>query len=114
MRYSGNKIAQISCSFRSPYYTHAEVIGTKGRLDLNSPFKIERGFAKLVFHPKDGDKIKISVPQKELYSGEVEDMHDAILDGTQPYLSLEETRDHIETALALYQSARDQVLISLK
>ena len=114
MRYSGNRIAQISCSFRSPYYTHAEVIGTKGRLDLNSPFKIESGFAKLVFHSKDGDKIKISVPQKELYSGEVEDMHDAILDGTQPYLSLEETRNHIETALAMYQSARDKVMISLE
>jgi D-xylose 1-dehydrogenase (NADP+, D-xylono-1,5-lactone-forming) len=114
MRYSGNKIAQISCSFRSPYYTHAEVIGTKGRLDLNSPFKIESGISKLVFHSKDGDKTKISVPQKELYSGEVEDMHDAILDSAQPYLSLEETRNHIETALALYQSALERKLLTLK
>jgi len=114
MLYSGNRIAQISCSFRSPYYTHTEVIGAKGRLDLNSPFKIESGFAKLVFHSKDGDKTKISVPQKELYSGEVEDMHDAILDGVQPYLTLEETRNHVLTALAFYQSANNKVLINLE
>jgi len=42
----------------------------------------------------------------ELYAGEVEDMHDAILAGRPPYIGLDETRDHVRTALALYESAR--------
>jgi predicted dehydrogenase len=36
----------------------------------------------------------------------VEDLEGAILDGKEPLISLQETRDHILTALALYQSAR--------
>ena len=32
-------------------------------------------------------------------------MHDAILDGKPPYLTLAETRDHVRTILALYESA---------
>ncbi len=113
MLYSGDRLAQISCSFRVPYYTQAEVIGSEGRLELNSPFKIASGIAKLVFHSADGELKEIPVPQQELYSGEVEDMQAAILDGAQPYLSLEETRDHMQTTLALYQSARDGKLVLL-
>jgi len=45
------------------------------------------------------------VPSKELYSGEIEDMHAAILDGAAPYLSLDETRNHVRTILSLIKSA---------
>ena len=31
---------------------------------------------------------------------------DAILDGRPPYLGLDETRNHVRTVLALYESAR--------
>ena len=48
----------------------------------------------------------IAVPETDLYLGEVEDMHAAILDREPNYLSLEETRDHIKTVLALYRSAK--------
>lgn len=44
---------------------------------------------------------------KELYLGDVEDMPAAILDGAAPYLSLTETRHHVQTVLALYESARN-------
>ena len=63
--------------------------------------------------PKDGKPQSISVPKKELYLGEVEDMHAAILDGATPYLSLEETRNHVHTALALYKSARSGQVVEL-
>jgi predicted dehydrogenase len=38
--------------------------------------------------------------------GEVEDMHEAILHGQPNYLTLAETRNHVKTVLALYESAR--------
>ncbi|MEE8567231.1 MAG: hypothetical protein V3S81_01375, partial [Anaerolineales bacterium] len=57
--------------------------------------------------------IEIPVPNEELYLGEVEDMHTAILDGTPSYLTLDETRDHIRTVAALYQAARTNKVIQL-
>ena len=33
-------------------------------------------------------------------------MHDAILNGRPTYVTLAETRDHVRTVLALYESAR--------
>lgn len=98
-------MAQIASSFRSPLHTHFEIIGTEGRLTLNRPFIGMDDGRRLVFHPAEGDEQEIPVPEKELYLGEIEDMHVAILDGVMPYLSLEETRNHVRTVLALYQSA---------
>ncbi len=113
MRYSGDRFAQISCSFRSEYHTSFDIIGTEGRLKLTRPFSVMDEQRRLIFYPNQGEAQEISVPEQELYLGEVEDMHSAILDHAPCYLTLQETRDHIRTVLALYQSARTGKLISL-
>jgi predicted dehydrogenase len=106
MQYGSGKSALISCSFRSPYYNQAEVIGTQGRLVLTRPFNHYEANRHLYFYPDQGEPYEVPVPEVELYSGEVEDMHDVILEGKRPYLTLEETRNHVKTALALYESAQ--------
>jgi D-xylose 1-dehydrogenase (NADP+, D-xylono-1,5-lactone-forming) len=106
MRYPGGGLAQIACSFRTPFHIHVEVIGTLGRLNLTRPFTGLEDGRSLAFHPAQGEAQEIPVPEIELYIGEVEDMHAAILDGAAPYLTLQETRDHVRTVLALYQSAQ--------
>jgi len=112
MRYPGGGLAQISSSFRTPSHTELEVIGTEGRLHLNRPFVgVETG--TLTFYPAEGDPQAIEVPQEELYRGEVDDMHAAILDGATPYISLLETRNHVRTALALYASARSGQMVAM-
>ena len=105
MRYPGGGLAQISDSFRSPFHTEIDIMGSQGRLRLTRPFVgVEEG--TVTFYPEQGEPQPVDVPAKELYLGEVEDMHAAILDGAESYLSLQETRDHVRTALALYASAR--------
>lgn len=104
LHYADGAIAQISASFCTPFHTFAEVLGTGGRLVLNRPFTGPED-GELWFHPAEGQPQHIPVPQEELYLGEVEDMHAAILDGTPSYLTLVETRNHIKTLLALYESA---------
>ncbi|RMG98840.1 MAG: gfo/Idh/MocA family oxidoreductase [Chloroflexi bacterium] len=114
LHYQDGRMAQISSSFRTPFYTYAEVIGTEGRLYLNRPFVgVNDAERQLVFYPKDGTPEVIPVPEQELYLGEVEDMHAAILDGKPPYLTLAETRNHIRTVLALYESARTKQVVWL-
>lgn len=112
MHYSGGRMAQISSSLRSPYYTLAEIVGTAGRLTVTRPFTAVEN-SQMTYYPPEGDPEIIPVPDEYLYLGEVEDMHDAILLGKPNYLRLEETRNHIRTALALYESARKGQIVTL-
>ena len=111
--YPSGGIAQISSSFISPYHTHLEIIGTEGRLVLTRPFNALEEGRQMTFTSPQGDELEIPVPEVELYSGEVLDLNDAILDGTPTYLTLAETRDHVHTLLALYESAHTGKKISL-
>ena len=113
MFYPGKRIAQISSSFLTPFYTSAEIIGSEGRLFLSRPFTYMGENRRMIFYPKEGERLEIEVPEKDLYLGEVEDMHTAILDGTPTYLSLKESRNHIRTTVALYQSASSKQIVSL-
>ena len=112
MGYSGGRTAQISSAFRTPFHTFFEVVGTRGRLHISRPFTgVEK--SKVTLYPLKGKKKNIKVPHKYLYLGEVEDMHAAILDGAANYLTLDETRNHIRTILALYESANTIQVVNL-
>lgn len=105
--YSGGRIAHISSSFYTPFHTYAQIVGTKGTLTIDRPFiGLDDGNPHLFFTAPDGDPEPVGVPFQGLYLGEVEDMHDAILDGRPNYLTLAESRNHVRTVLALYESAR--------
>jgi predicted dehydrogenase len=114
LHYSEGRSAMIGSSFRAPFYTSAEIIGTEGRLSFNRPFVVLDRSRKMIFHPRDGESREIPVPEKELYLGQIEDMHAAILDGAPNYLSLDETRNHIRTVEALYKSARSEKVVHLE
>ncbi|MCB0207506.1 MAG: hypothetical protein KDH89_22010, partial [Anaerolineae bacterium] len=107
LHYGNGAMAQISSAFRTPWYTHFDVMGTEGRLVMTRPFTGTEGEERrLTFVGVDDAALELAVPEQELYAGEVEDMNDAILTGRPPYIGLNETRDHVRTVLALYESAR--------
>jgi D-xylose 1-dehydrogenase (NADP+, D-xylono-1,5-lactone-forming) len=111
--YEGGRMAQIASSFRTPLHTEVEIFGTAGTLVLSRPFINISAGGKMVFYPAAGEPEALPAPDKHLYLGEVEDMHAAILDGKPSYLTLDESRNHVRTALALYQSAREQRIVML-
>ena len=114
LTYSGNRVAQISCSFRTPFHMSVEILGTLGRLYLTRPFtRLDGADREMIFYPADGKPQKIRVPKKETYAGEVEDMHAAILDGEPSYIRLEESRNHVRTAQALYAAANSGQTVKL-
>ncbi len=114
MHYPGGRIAQISSGLRVPFHTSAEIIGTKGRLEMTRPFVgVQEGESRMMLYPVEGDPEEIPIPDQYLYLGEIIDMHAAILDGDANYLTLAETRNHIRTVLALYESARTGQKITL-
>jgi predicted dehydrogenase len=108
LHYSGSRMAQISCAFKTPFHSFVQILGTEGTLTIDRPFVQLAGGPHLYFKKSDGSREPVPVPSKELYSGEIEDMNASVLDGTPNYLSLAESRDHIRTILALYDSARNK------
>jgi predicted dehydrogenase len=115
LQYSGTRLAQISCSFSTPFFEFAEIVGTAGRLALKRPFvfAVDEHRPDLTFHPAEGEPETIAIGDEYLYQGEVEDMHAAILDGKPNFVTLAETRNHVRTAIALLESARTGQIISV-
>ncbi len=102
----GEVLTQISCSFNTPFHTFIEVIGTEGRLHISRPFTSMDRKPQVIFTDHKDRSKEIQIPKKSLYLGEVEDLQNAVLDGSPTLISLKETRNHIRTTLALHESAR--------
>ena len=68
----------------------------------------------MIIKGENGETEEIPVPEMDLYLGEVEDLQAAVLDGAEPFLSLDQTRDHIRTLLALYESAGGNAPVRLE
>ena len=113
LHYEGGRMAQISSSFRTPYHAYVEVLGTDGRLIINEPYKPFLTGNDFIFEDENGRREEIPVPEMDLYLGEVEDLQAAILDGTPPYITLQETRAHVATIVALYESATSGAPVAL-
>ena len=104
LRFASGLLAQFDCGFRAPYRAAMEIVGTKGAIELASPFKPAGGeWIKI----KRGDSVEqLRSPEYELYLGEIEDMERAVLDGQAPRVSLENSRANVATIVALLESAR--------
>ena len=104
MRFASGLLAQFDCGFRAPYRTSMEIVGTKGAIELESPFKPAGGeWIKI----KRADSVELlRSPEYELYRGEIEDMEQAVLDKRAPRISLENSRANVATILALLESAK--------
>lgn len=110
--YGNGRIAQISSSFSSPFYTMTEILGTEGSLLVTRPF-IKQDEGQVIYTPANSEPEEIAIPNEYLYLGEVADMHDAILSEQPNYLTLAESRNHVKTVLALYESAQTQQVVYL-
>jgi predicted dehydrogenase len=114
MTYPGGASGQIACSFEIPFATMFEIHGTQGKISINRPFtRMDEREREMIFTDPAGRSEKIKTPRINPYFAEVENMHAAILDGVPTCVTLAETRDHIRTVLALYESAKTGKVISL-
>ena len=112
MVYPGGGLAQIGSSFQVPFTTRVEILGTTGRLTLSHPFTGVED-SQVVFHPAEGKPERLKIKKQALYQGEVEDINAAILDGAPTYISLQESRAHVKTVLALYEAAQSGRTVEL-
>jgi predicted dehydrogenase len=111
MQFPGFIFAQFDSSFRTAFRTLVEVVGSEATLTIARPFT--PGRKEIIKLSRDGKYQDIPLRGPDLYSGEIEDMADAILTGKPPEVSLADSRANIKTLLALYQSARSGQSVSL-
>jgi predicted dehydrogenase len=104
MQFAGGLLAQFDCSFAAPYRTFMEVVGTEAILEAPYPFKPGLDAHMIL---RRGERAEtITAPGQELYSGEVEDMADVILEGRSPRVPLSDSRANVAVLAALLESAR--------
>jgi D-xylose 1-dehydrogenase (NADP+, D-xylono-1,5-lactone-forming) len=104
LRFPGEVHGQFDCSFVLPSHTFMEIVGTEATLIIPLPFK--PGEATKIFISRGGKTETVRIKGQFLYTGEVEDMADAVLLGKPPRMSLADSRGNAATILALFESAR--------
>lgn len=105
LRFPGEVYAQFTCSFAMTFHATMELIGTEGLLNIPVPYKPGEDEHILFTHPNNTTEA-IPVAGQVLYSGEVEDIADAVLLGKAPRVSLADSRANVTAILALLESAR--------
>jgi predicted dehydrogenase len=113
MEYNGLRFAQIRSSFAMPFAAGITILGTKGRIEIARPFNSMENHRKVLHVDANGKENWISIPRFDLYSGEVADLNAAIMDNREPLLSMEETRNHVRTLLALTAAAKEKQSVML-
>jgi xylose dehydrogenase (NAD/NADP) len=112
MRFPGGVLAQFDCGFRSDFRAQMEFIGSQGTIIIPSPFKPEAREKILLYRGDEEQSIRVRGPAL-LYSGEVEDMTDAILFGKPQRVSLADSRANVAAIVALLQSAKEGKPVSI-
>lgn len=105
MRFANDVYAQFDSGFRTPYRVHIELAGDKGTINIPMPFQPYEN-EKIIWKTGDKEEV-ITIPGEHLYRGEVENMADAILNGTPIRMSLQDSRNNVLTIQTLLRSAKE-------
>jgi xylose dehydrogenase (NAD/NADP) len=113
LRFPGGAYAQFDSGFKAPYRSEIEIVGTDGAIRVRHPFK--PGLHETLEILRNEETVETDdIPGQELYSGEVEDMADAILSGKSPHVTLADSRGNCAALLALLRSAREGRPVAVK
>lgn len=90
---------QFFASFRSSFSTDTVIHGSEAQLHISHPFTNVDACKAYI---RRNDEIEIlDVPRQYLYSGEVENMHDIILENKIPVVSLQQSKEVLKTILKI-------------
>ncbi|MBL8079398.1 MAG: Gfo/Idh/MocA family oxidoreductase [Anaerolineales bacterium] len=104
IRFANGVHMQFDSSFKFPFRSYMEIVGTEGTLIVPNPFKPGKNNSLQLNQGNDATILKVK--GGELYMGEVDDMCDAILKDNPPRVSLEDSRANVAVIVALLKSAQ--------
>lgn len=99
VRYPSGMIAALHCGFNAHTRVRAEIVGTKGVLEIPDPFLDAAGALTLI---NGTERRSIPVAQSDRYRGEIEDFADAVLQHRAPSFPLAESLRNAEVLDRLF------------
>jgi predicted dehydrogenase len=110
LRFPGGLLAQFDSGFAAPDRERIEIVGSDATLVLDAPFLPEpEGPPPSVTLWRGREATPVEVPSIDQYHAEVDDLMSAILDGTEPRLTLASSRGNVATLVALDRAARTSI-----
>jgi D-xylose 1-dehydrogenase (NADP+, D-xylono-1,5-lactone-forming) len=110
LRFPSGLLAHFESGFAAPDRERVEIVGSAATLVIEHPFLPEPdGPPPRMTILRDGEVEVVEVESIDDYRAEVDDLAAAILDGTEPRVSLAFTRGGIATLAALDRAARSSV-----
>ena len=107
LRFPGGLLAHFESGFTAPDRERVEVVGSAATLVVEHPFLPEPdGPPPVLTILRDGAAEPVEVESVDDYRSEVDDLQAAILDGTEPRVSLGFSRGNIATLVELDRVAR--------
>jgi predicted dehydrogenase len=108
IHFSGGVVGQISSGFRTPFREGIYLVGSDGILHLPEPWKpgLKGSDSVMTLTARNGAVEEIVTPAVDPYLCEVQAMESCILDGADPVVPLSLSRVFLQSALAIYASAR--------
>jgi predicted dehydrogenase len=108
MRFANGVVAQISSGFRSPFRKGAQIVGSRGMIQVDDPWKPGGTGqpSQVNFTGWDNAQETLTFPATNPYLTEVQAMEACVLDGAEPVVPLDRSRIFLRSILALYESAR--------
>ena len=109
----GNVQMSFTCSTQSHLMQHMRFIGTKGRLELPVPFnpiadqESEIHLWQNVNHPSQNPKV-IKIEKSDQYTNQVDQMNNAILNGTAFPYSLEDSLKNMKIIDSIFRSSNSR------
>lgn len=103
MRFGNGVHFQFDCGFKSPFRSFMEIVGTEATIQVPNPFK--PGLKEELLLVRGDEREVVKIKGRELYSGEVEDLCNAVQLGRSPRISLLDSRGNIAAILKLLESA---------
>jgi predicted dehydrogenase len=107
LRFEGDVFAQFHCAMNTFRQEFVEVVGSEGRLRLDSAFLPGTADAVIQLDRQGEGKTEVVVPGAEQYRLMVEHFAECALKGTEPRYGLDDAAANMAAITALYESARD-------
>jgi predicted dehydrogenase len=111
MRFPGDVVAQFDCSFGQPHYERLDVVGDKGWLLVESPWR-KRGEGELLVRHIDHLR-RIDTPEANAYVLEIDNFAAAVAHEAAPLIGPTESVGQARTIEALYRAAAEGRAVEL-
>ena len=108
LTFSNDVVAHLCCSIKSPFREGVCIVGRDGCISIDKPWKpgLDGKKTSIRLTRKDDSQEIFKFPGISPYQSEVEAMEACILDGAEPIIPLEQSKNFLRSMLALHQSAQ--------